>query len=133
MRLFTTIDPSDPSKRVSKIPGLKGLIALVTSLGITFCYKFDVLAVLFASEPEGIDPSEMGMFLTGFILAGGSAGAFAIFQAYLKFGKESRDAIIAAGQAESESRTQVAELARGRNGFRSDFGCSGILALDRGA
>lgn len=112
-RLLTGIDTSDPSKpkRVSKIPGLKGVIALAVSLGITFKYKFDVLAVLFAPEPDAVEPSQIGMLLTGFILAGGSAGAIAIFQAYLKFGKQSRDAIIAAGQAEAESRTQIAAQA----------------------
>ena len=112
VRLLTKIDPSDPSKakRVSKIPGLKALVALAVSLAISFKYQFDVLAVLFAPAPSQVVPSHMGMLLTGFILAGGTAGAIAVFQAYLNFGKESRDAITAAGKAEADSRTRMAEL-----------------------
>ena len=46
VRLFckNVLDPSAPdnetTKRVSKIPGLKGLVALALSLGISFGYCF---------------------------------------------------------------------------------------------
>ena len=53
----------------------------------------------------------MGMLMTGFVIAGGSAGAIALFQGYLKLGKESRDAIIEAARAKAESDKQIAELA----------------------
>ena len=102
-------DPADETKtlRVSKLPGLKGLIALGVSLAISFKYEFDVLHILFATD--GKDP--IGQILTGFVIAGGSAGAIAIFQGYLNIDKQSRDAIIAARKAEAESAKQVAELA----------------------
>ena len=70
-------DPSDGRKtmRVSKIPGLKGLLALAVSIWISFKYKFDVLQVLFATEKN----EPVGMIMTGFVIAGGSAGAITIF------------------------------------------------------
>ena len=102
-------DPSDSTKTlsVSKIPGLKGLLALALSLGISFGYRFDVLRILFATNEN----REMGMLVTGFVIAGGSAGAIAVFQSYLKLDKKSRDAIIAARTAQAESDKRIAELA----------------------
>ena len=108
-------DSSDPTKqkikRVSKIPGLKGLLALTLSLWISFQYRFDILDVVFVclnSDCKKNDP--LGMVVTGFVIAGGSAGAITIFQSYLDFGKKSRDAIAEARIAEAESRKQIAEL-----------------------
>lgn len=102
-------DPTDNTKicLTSKIPGLKGIIALALSMFICFVYKFDVLSVLFNNDQN----AEVGMVLTAFILAGGSAGAIAIFQGYLNISKDSRDAIIAARKAQAESVKQVAEFA----------------------
>ena len=109
---LTTVEKSDPSDatkivRVSKWPGLKGLLALGASLGISFGYDFDVLEVLFPSTNNEVT----GKLLTGIVIAGGSAGAIAIFQGYLNLGKESRDAIIEARRAEATAAKEVSELA----------------------
>ena len=47
---------------------------------------------------------------TAFILAGGSAGAIAIFQGYLRMGKEVRDANIEALKSEAEAREFRAKI-----------------------
>ena len=113
-RWFTEVidDPEDGSKkkRVSKLPGLKGVLALAVSIGICFWYKFDFLAIVF---PIGGTGSPLGIIITGFVVAGGSAGAIALFQGYLNIGKEAREATIAARKAESEAAKKVAELAAG--------------------
>lgn len=102
-------DSANPGKTIfkSKIPGLKGLLALAASLGISFRYKFDIMNVIFPTQPA----DKIGMLITGFVIAGGSAGAIAIFQGYLNISKESRDANIEARKAEAESAREVAELA----------------------
>ena len=105
VRLFTTPSATDPNQRVSKLPGLKGLIALTMSVGISFSYKVDVLHIVFSTLTE----TKAGMLLTGFLIAGGSAGAIAVFQAYLDFDKKSRDALIEARKAEADARKQIAE------------------------
>ena len=103
------LDPADTTKFVveSKVPGLKGLIALACSIGISFGYSFDILHVLFGSSKA----DSIGMLITGFVIAGGSSGAIAIFQGYLNISKDSRDAIIAARKAEAESAKEIAQLA----------------------
>ena len=44
-----------------------------------------------------------------FLIAGGSAGAIAVFQAYLDFDKKSRDAIIEARKAEANAKIVEAQ------------------------
>ena len=105
VRLFSKPSETDPNQRVSKLPGLKGLIALAMSVGISFSYRVDILHVVFSTHAE----TPAGMLLTGFLIAGGSAGAIAVFQAYLDFDKKSRDALIAAGEAEADARIRIAE------------------------
>lgn len=102
-------DPDDTTKLVleSRVPGLKGLIALACSIGISFGYGFDILHVLFGTTTA----DSIGMLITGFVIAGGSSGAIAIFQGYLKISKDSRDATIAARKAEAESVKEIAKLA----------------------
>ena len=112
LRLFTRPSPEDEEKRVSKIPGLKGMIALAMSLWISFRYEFDILRILFgpsapASTVEAATVA--GMTFTGFVIAGGSAGAIAVFQAYLDFDKKTRDALMEARKAEADSRKQIAK------------------------
>ena len=89
-----------------KYPGLKGLLALASSLGISFGYDFDILRVLLENTDNGV----AGMTVTGFVIAGGSSGAIALFQGYLGIGKDARDAIMEAKIAKAESATQVAKL-----------------------
>ena len=85
---------------------MKGLLALAASLGISFGYKFDVFDALFPNNSNDVT----GKLLTAFVIAGGSAGALAIFQSYLGIGKKSRDAIIEARKAEAAAAKEVAEL-----------------------
>ena len=104
VRLTTLIDESET--RVSKWPGLKGVLALAASLAISFGYGFDILGVLFPNANNEV----IGKLATGFVIAGGSAGALSILQGYLGLDKESRDAIIEARKAKAVSAKQVAEL-----------------------
>ena len=107
LRLFT-VPSEDGSQRVSKIPGLKGSIALAMSVWISFRHKVDILHTVFSTDPTDTE-TKVGMLLTGFLIAGGSAGAIAVFQTYLDFDKKSRDALIEARTAEADARKQVAE------------------------
>lgn len=90
----------------SKRPGLKGLLALIASLGISFGYGFDVLGILLGNGNH----DTAGRLVTGFVIAGGSSGALALFQGYLGIGKDARDAIMAAKIAKADSVKQVAKL-----------------------
>jgi hypothetical protein len=81
-------------------------IALIVSFSIAFTYKFDILQILFRNPSW----SWLGIILTAFILAGGSAGAIAIFQGYLRMGKEVRDANIEALKSEAEAREIRAKI-----------------------
>jgi len=71
---------------------VKGLFTLVVCGLITFYFRVDIMKDLFL-RPQ---PDWFGMLITAFVLAGGSAGAIAIFQGYLNWGKEGRDALIEA-------------------------------------
>ncbi|MGB6011440.1 MAG: hypothetical protein WBI57_09260 [Desulfobacterales bacterium] len=101
-------DPKDPNKNIrqSRIPGLKGLLALIGSAVICFRYEFDILHVLFQTSQN--DP--FGIVVTSFAVAGGSSGAIALFQGYLNISKESRDATIGAKIAKAEAAKQIAVL-----------------------
>lgn len=88
----------------SKIPGLKGIIALFTSVGICMYYEFDIMSALFANNVK----DEIGIFLTGITVAGGSAGAIAIFQGFLNINKQSRDALLEARKAQADSERLIA-------------------------
>ena len=85
--------------------GLKVPISFITAWIICYHYKFDVLCKLF--EPE--KSSNMGVFLTAAIAAGGSAGAIKLFQGVLKFNKEAQDGLKEANLAETEARKMKAE------------------------
>lgn len=95
--------PSDPDS--SNFPGVKGLIAFAAAAGICLGYNFDVIAIIFNSA----NSDKLGMLMTALVAAGGSAGAISLFQGFLNISKESRDALIAAKKAESESAKQKAE------------------------
>ena len=102
-RLFSR--PADSgAARVSRFPGLKAALTLAFSMGITYTYKFDLLSTLF-----DVDVEPVGMGVTGFVIAGGSAGAITLFQAYLKFGKKTRDATVEAAKAEAVLRQEDAK------------------------
>jgi|CXWL01.1.fsa_nt_gi hypothetical protein len=106
---FTTSevqDPEDPTKKIklSRLSGLKGLIALLVAGGICYKYDFDIMKIIFNA-----DLSYVGIIITSVVAAGGSAGAITIFQGFLNINKESRDSLIAAKKAESDSLKQIAE------------------------
>lgn len=117
-------DPADPSRKIwtSKVPGFRETIAIVAALSIAHIYSFDILAMLFMKQADGF-----GITLTGLVIAGGSAGAIALFQGFLGMGRDAREAATAAkrvqsaasvagAQAELEARrTQIALAIRERN------------------
>ena len=97
-------DPVDSAKKiqVSKLPGLKGILALLASFAICNKYDFDVLVVvLTGANPKPVDP--LGVALTSLIVAGGSAGAILIFQGYLNLSKQGRDAAVEAKKASADA------------------------------
>lgn len=84
----------------SWFPGIKETISIAISLTITFAYDFDILQTLF----DLCTSSTVGLAITALTIAGGSNGAIAIFQGYLRMGKEARDATIEANKALAESK-----------------------------
>jgi len=95
------VDPTDANKkkRESYIPGLRGFLALAAALSLCFGYNFDVLSVIFG-RTEG---TWIGIVVTAFVAAGGSAGALTIFQGFLNISKESREGMMAARKAEMDA------------------------------
>ncbi|MCK4841412.1 MAG: hypothetical protein KAT04_05960 [Methylococcales bacterium] len=85
--------------------GFKIPISFGTAWMICNAYHFDVLSVLF--EPD--KTSELGVFMTAAIAAGGSAGAITLFQSVFKFNKEAQTAIKDAQKAEARARQKKAE------------------------
>jgi hypothetical protein len=100
-------DPANPgaTTRESRVPGLKGLIALGAALAVCFLYDFNVVGSLFAST----QPDRIGIVMTAVVLAGGSAGAIAVFQGFLNMSKAERDARVGAQQAEASRARNDAE------------------------
>lgn len=98
-------DPSDPTRtiRESRIPGLRGTLALIASFAVCRLYRFDVLAALFG-RPES---DMIGITITGIVAAGGSAGAIAIFQGFLNLNRDSREALLAAKKAEAQASAEI--------------------------
>ncbi len=94
--------------------GLKVPISFLTSWVVCNYYKFDVLSTLF--EPS--KPTNMGIFLTAAIAAGGSAGAITLFQGVFKFSKEAQDSLKAAQKAEAEARKMKAEAEKAEAALR---------------
>jgi len=89
---------------------LKGLIALGLAWVLCSAYDFNLLLALFpkATPAEG-GLHVFGVFVTALIVAGGSAGAIALFQGVLGFSKVGRDAMIAARKASAEAAKAEAE------------------------
>ncbi|MCR9133499.1 MAG: hypothetical protein NXI08_13020 [bacterium] len=109
MLLFPNQSSRDKKERdIRRYIAAKENIALIVSFSIAFTYKFDILQILFKNPSW----SWLGIILTAFILAGGSAGAIAIFQGYLRMGKEVRDANIEALKSEAEAREIRAKIGK---------------------
>src|SRR5262245_16250104 len=99
------ITASDGTKtRESKIPGLKGIIALAAAVALCWTYNFDVLATIF-----GATPGPIGVWATSFVAAGGSAGAIKLFQGFLGLNKDARDGMIEARKAEADAAKLIAQ------------------------
>jgi hypothetical protein len=111
-RLLNRAVDTDTNHRVSRLPGFKALLALAFSLAITHRYQFDLFTSLFP-ETSGT-PSRFGIAVTALVVAGGSAGAIALFQGYFKFGKETRDAAVAAANATTALKEQEAKQKRAK-------------------
>jgi hypothetical protein len=109
---FTKVlpDPQDPTKQIreSRIPGLRGTLALGVSLIIGFIYRFDVLGPIFGET--GV--RQIGIVITAVVVAGGSAGAIAIFQGVLNFNRDAREARLEANKAEAENVKAATERKR---------------------
>lgn len=101
-------DPKDPTHMLweSKIPGLRGTLALVAAVWICNHYAFDVLTPMFGRP----GPDRFGVFLTGVIAAGGSAGAIAVFQGVFNFGRDGREAMLAVNKAAAQTAAELAKL-----------------------
>lgn len=80
--------------------GIKAPVALGAAWAICWWYDFDVLAVLLDPEANATD---LGIFITATIVAGGSAGAIVLFQDVLKFTRSARADI----QALQKQRQEV--------------------------
>ena len=104
-RLFTReiLAPDGTKTRESKIPGLKGIIALAAAVALCWTYNFDVLATIF-----GATPGPVGVWATSFVAAGGSAGAIKLFQGFLGLNKDARDGMIEARKAEADAAKLIA-------------------------
>ncbi|MEM6506863.1 MAG: hypothetical protein AAF711_15600 [Planctomycetota bacterium] len=94
--------PDDPNKPPSR-SGYKGLLAIVIAIFICWIYKFDIMQDIFAHEKS----SALGVIITGFVLAGGSAGAITLFQGVLRMSKENRDAMRDLEKAKIETEKQL--------------------------
>ena len=66
----------------------KAIITTAVSLGICFYYGFDLFARII--DVSG-GTTTTGMFLTGLVVSGGSAGARRLTQDFLKLSREHRD------------------------------------------
>ncbi len=90
-------------------PTAKALIALGLAMFICFQWKIDLLRDLFTRGSEPPATTYLGLGITAMVVAGGSAGAMALFQGYLGIGREVRKAKLDAEQAELSTRKLRAE------------------------
>ncbi|RKQ50630.1 hypothetical protein BXY85_1646 [Roseivirga pacifica] len=79
--------PSDdritpPSKPKKKKKGAKEIVAIIVSIILVWNIDFDAIAVLM--KDESLSP-ELGYFITGLIIAGGSKGSIKLFNDVLDF------------------------------------------------
>jgi hypothetical protein len=86
--------------------GAKAVITFAVSIAICFLYGFDVIGDI-TGNPAG--SKVLGRVLTGFIIAGGSAGAMRLMQDFLKLSRSARD------QAKLQQETQVATAKAARD------------------
>lgn len=101
-------DPVDPRRQIweSRWPGMRETITLAVAVAICHENKFDLLAAVFTKPADGL-----GMTLTGFVAAGGSAGAIALFQGFLGMSRDAREAAIAARRTEKAASLEGAQAA----------------------
>ncbi|MEX2177782.1 MAG: hypothetical protein WD801_03670 [Gemmatimonadaceae bacterium] len=92
-----------------RVQGLKAPIAYLLSLFISRMYGLDVMAEIFRQEGEPVVVTWIGSFITAGVIAGGSAGAIVLFQNWFNWGRESRNASIAAKTQTAEALKKEAE------------------------
>jgi hypothetical protein len=88
---------------------LKPFIAIVVSITACFLLRIDALSPLAPdlAEPERL--GRIGYFLTGLVVAGGSAGAVKLFQDVLGFRRTSREQLKAVDALERQAAMEEAE------------------------
>ncbi|MBF0475380.1 MAG: hypothetical protein HQK59_06000 [Deltaproteobacteria bacterium] len=108
-------DPNDKTKTIieKRWSGLKGALAMLASFVICYIYKFDAFLVVLQPAKvlavPPVPPGLIGIFITSLIVTGGSAGAILLFQGYLNFSKQARDAIVETKKASAEADKADAE------------------------
>lgn len=101
-------DPMNPRCHIweSRWLGVRETITLAAAVAVCHKNQFDLLAAVFTKPADGL-----GMTLTGFVAAGGSAGAIALFQGFLGMSRDAREAAIAARRTEKAASLQEAQAA----------------------
>ena len=92
---------------------LKPIVAIIVSIVACFGLQLDALSPLRADTTStATDLGRIGYFLTGLVVAGGSAGAVKLFQDVLGFRRSSRDELKAlkAARHEAEFNEAVARV-----------------------
>ncbi len=85
---------------------IKPVVAILVSVGACFALHLDAIAPLGATGAtiaESSDIKWLGYFLTGLVVAGGSAGSVKLFQDILGFRRSSREQIKAVEELEQQA------------------------------
>ena len=104
--------------------GLKVPIAVGLSWLVTYNLQFDLLPLVFPKNADGTDASasNLGIFLTALVVAGGSAAAIRLFQDVLGFSKTARDATKKVRLATAEAAVEEAEAKKRNAGAVNRWG-----------
>ncbi len=78
---FQVPEPDEESKPLKKKGGIKELITVIISITIVSSFDFDALAIIMKDDCC----SELGYFITGLIIAGGSKASIKLFKDTLEF------------------------------------------------
>lgn len=115
----TPTDAQPTPARTSRIPGLKSFVVFIVAAIICFKYQVNVFCSLLHTG-NTYSADELGILLTAGVVAGGSAGAIALFQGVLNLNKEVRDAQKEAKVAEAQSVKTVALAKAGEASARKE-------------
>src|SRR5688572_21619726 len=92
-----------------KVEGLKAPIAFLLALLIARQTRFDILGEMFRAEGEPVVVTWIGSMLTAAIIAGGSAGAMALFQTWFNWNRDARKNKQAARTTEESAKLKEAQ------------------------